>query len=88
MSHEFHFSQSPPALLFDHSGPGYQFLPLFLAVLEVQLVQSFPGVPDFHHDHHVHPARVSLGYQASHVCQVDMRSRRKVALNKATIWLL
>ena len=48
---------------FFSSGPGHQFSPFFLAVLEVPLVQSFPGVPEIRHGHHVHPARVSLGYQ-------------------------
>ena len=75
----------PRALLFVHAVPGHQFLPLLLAVLEDLIVQSFPGVPDFHHDHHAHPARVSLGYQACHVLRDDTRSRRKVALNKAKL---
>ena len=58
----------PSAPPFVREGPGHQFPPLLLAALEVLLVQSFPGAPDFRHDHHVHRARVSLGYQTSHVC--------------------
>ena len=57
--------------------PGNQFLPLFLAILEVSLVQSFPRVPDFRHEHHVHTAWISLGYKACHVFRADRQNRRK-----------
>ena len=72
----------PSAPPFVREGPGHQFPPLLLAALEVLLVQSFPGAPDFRHDHHVHRARVFLGYQACHVSRADMSCRRKEALNK------
>ena len=74
----------PRALVFVRSVSGHQCLPLLLAILEAQ---SFPGIPDFrhdHHDHHVHHARVSLGYQACHVCRAGMRNKRKMAWNKTT----
>ena len=58
------------------------------AVLELPPVLIFPGVPDFRSVHHVHPAQGSLGNQACHVCRADMRSRRKIALNKSTIYLI
>ncbi len=77
-SRGFHLSQSLCALLFVRSDPGYQVLPLVLAILEVPLVHSFPGFPDFRHDHHVHPVRVSLENKACHVYRVDMHNRRVI----------